>query len=188
MKVEVSLNLILSCLDKNPKAQKELYQKLLPTMMAICRRYLWNKNETQDVLQESFISLFKSLKQYDINKASFKTWVSRITINVCLAFNKGSTKNSSTELIINLHEPSINPNSLDSMSDEEIIKYLEQMPFPYFQIFNLFFFDGFTHREISEMLDIKVSLSRKRLARAKEWLNKTITDKNEFCKNYIFKQ
>jgi len=82
LKVEVSLNLILSCLDKNPKAQKELYQKLLPTMMAICRRYLWNKNETQDVLQESFISLFKSLKQYDINKASFKTWVSRITINV----------------------------------------------------------------------------------------------------------
>ena len=188
MKGEINLDLILRCKEQNPKAQKELYQKLLPSMIAICRRYLWKKSDTQDVLQESFISLFKNLEQYDFNRASFKTWSSRITINTCLAYNKISTKNSSTELIINLHEPSIDPNSIDTMNDEEIIKYLEQMPFPYFQIFNLFFLDGFTHQEISEMLDIKIPLSRKRLARAKEWLKKTIKDKNEFCEKYIFKQ
>ena len=188
MKGEVKIELILKCIEKDPKAQKELYQKLLPSMMAICRRYLWNRSDTQDVLQESFISLFKNLNQYDINKASFKTWFSRITINSCLAFNKRNSKNASTELIVNLHEPSIDPNDIDSMTDMEIIKYLEKMPYPYFQVFNLFFLDDFSHQEIAEMLDIKVSLSRKRLARAKEWLSNTIKDKNEFCKNYIFKQ
>ncbi len=188
MKKEISLDLILRCRDKNPKAQKELYQKLLPMMVAICKRYLWNSSNMQDALQESFIAMFNNLHQFDVNKSSFKTWSSRITINACLGFNKRGAKNVSEELILNLHAPYIDPSYIDSMSDEELINYLEQMPFPYLQIFNLFVIDGFTHQEIADLLDIKVSLSRKRLARAKEWLQKTITDKNEFCKKYIFKQ
>jgi len=186
-KREVSLDLILKCEAKNPVAQKELYLTLLPMMNALCRRYLWDKNDLKDALQESFIAIFKNLKQYDVNKASFKTWSSRIAINTCIYLNKQNKRRASEELIINLHEPVINPEVIDNLSSEEVLNYLKQMPFPYLQVFNLFILDGFSHQEIAEMLEIKVTLSRKRLARAKEWIQKTITDKNDFGKKYIYR-
>jgi len=149
---------------------------LLPYLNVICQRYLNNQSERSDVLQETFISLFKNLHQFDVNKASFKTWATRIAINYCLKNNERGKRNTTQELIVPLHEPKLNPSVLQKLSNEELLLWMKKMPENYYAVFNLFVADGFNHQEIAELLKISESLSRQRLSRAKAWLKDKMPD------------
>ncbi len=160
------------CKASDRAAQKQLYHLLLPYLNAVCKRYLRNTSYSNDVLQETFINLFMNLDQYDSGKGKFKTWAVRIAVNCCLKNNSRNKNNSIQELIPHKHEPKINPRILDKYSNEDLMFFLKKMPEQYFQIFNLHIIDGFSHKEISETLDIDESLSRKRLSRGRAWIEK----------------
>ncbi|MFK7806193.1 MAG: RNA polymerase sigma factor [Saprospiraceae bacterium] len=176
MNKQINIKLIAACVSNDRNAQKQLYDILLPYLNVICQRYLNNQSERSDVLQETFISLFKNLNQFDIAKASFKTWATRIAINYCLKNNEKRSRLATQELVVNLHEPKVNPEGLSNLTNEELLTWVKKMPNNYFTVFNLFVVDGFSHKEIADILKIEESLSRQRLSRSKTWLKDKLPD------------
>lgn len=172
--MDISIGLINRCLSNDRAAQNELYRELLPYLNLVCQRYLYEQDQRKDVLQETFIRIFRHLPQFDVQQASFKTWTTKIAINCCLQHN--GRRQPHQELVLPRHETLISPAALQKLSNEDLLRWLRKMPEQYFEVFNLFVVDGFSHREIAELLDIDESLSRQRLARGRAWLKKRLPD------------
>lgn len=167
--------LIHKCIKGERSAQNELYGLLLPYLTGICKRYLYDSSQLQDVLQEAFILVFTNLSQFDACKASLQTWVGQITINCCLKNNAKRSK-SQEDMIEPPHEIQVLPQVLKRLSNEDMLRWLKRMPTDYFEVFNLYIVDGFSHREIAEILSIDEALSRQRLSRARTWIKKKLPD------------
>jgi RNA polymerase sigma factor (sigma-70 family) len=174
--MEINIELIALCISNNRNAQKQLYDMLLPYLNVICQRYLNDPSERSDVLQETFISLFKNLKQFDLSKASFKTWATKIAINYCLKNNEKRKREATQELGEAQFESQVDPEVLRNLTNEELLLWMKKMPENYFTVFNLYVVDGFSHQEIAQILRIEESLSRQRLTRAKNWLKDKLPD------------
>lgn len=167
---------ILLCKQENRIAQKRLFAELWPYLNGVGKRYVFNKNEIQDVLQVTFINIFKSIHQYDASKSAFKTWATKIMINCSLKHNE---KNRiSKEKIVELkdYDFPIEPTAFATFNKEALMKILKKMPESYYSIFNLFVIDGFSHNEIASILKIDEALSRQRLKRAKDWIRKNFKE------------
>ena len=184
MTKDINLELITSCISKDRDAQKRLYNILLPYLNIMCRRYLNKESDIKDVLQDTLINIFKGLNQYDIQKASFKTWATKIAINNCLKYNQKNKRYLTEELDIDLIDNKADSNFIDNAPNEEIIEWLKKMPIQYFEIFNMYVIDGFSHKEIAEFIGISVFLSRKRLSRARDWIKKRLNTESEY--QFIF--
>lgn len=176
MKNRVDIHLIASCLTNDRKAQRQLYDLALPALNLVCRRYLQNSADLKDALQDTFISIFQHLDQFDVRRANFNTWANRIAINVCLKKNAAQRRGRTVELSPAKHGQRIPPEVLDTLSNQDLIKWLKQMPGPYYEVFSLYVIDGFSHQEIGGLLQIEVALSRKRLSRARGWLKKHLPE------------
>ncbi len=170
--MNIAENLIQACAKPDRAAQKELYLKLLPYLRAVANRYLKDTSFTKDVLQESFVKIFKHIHKYDPNKAPIKNWATRIVINTSINYNERVVDEYTEELIIDIHE-SLEAQPMEQLSDSILLTLLKKMPKGYFEIFNLFVIDGYNHQEISSILGISEALSRKKLSRARSWINKT---------------
>lgn len=181
----IDRKLIQACIAQNHEAQKQLYKLLLPYLRAIANRYLRDTSYIKDVLQESFIKIFKSVDTYDFEKAPLQQWAAKITINSCFNYNKRVIGVPKEEFNVALHEIAISPSSISNYSNESLLFILKQMPEGYFEVFNLFIIDGYSHKEIAPILKISEALSRKRLSRAKLWLKKTFNQKPELAKQLI---
>lgn len=164
--------LLRACRANDRTAQRRLYRAALPHLHLVCRRYLRYPADLKDALQESFLAVFRGLDGYDANRGPFGAWARRVTINVCLRQNERYARRATDELVVNLHEPAIPPAAYANFSAEELIAWLRRMPAPYFAVFNAHVIDGFSHREVAELLGIEETLSRQRLSRARAWLRK----------------
>lgn len=169
MKMHVSKECIGGCLRGNQAAQRELFDALLPYLNAICRRYLNNTSLRHDVLQDSFITIFDKIAQYNAERGAIHSWCSRIVINNCLKQNNRGKRFFDFNPV--KHERSITPEAEDTMSEEDLVRFLKQMPEKFYEVFMLFVVEGFSHDECADMLGISAELSRKRLARARAWIN-----------------
>ncbi len=184
--MEVKKECILGCLKGEHNAQRELYDLLIPYLNAICGRYLKDTSHRQDILQEAFILIFNKIEQFDDQKGEFHSWTSRILINLSIKHNRSSKARFYSQIETEKNSPIVSPEVLDQLSNEELVRFLRTMPPKYYEVFNLFIIDGFTHEEIAEMLQIKVSLSRKRLARARVWLQEKPKSLNAILGDYRF--
>lgn len=169
--MNISQDLIQACKAQDRRSQKILYLELLPYLRAVSLRYMYQRDDVKDVLQEAFVLIFKNIDKYDPQKSPFHKWAVKITINATLNYNRKVITNQE-EFVIETHDIPQIPKVLKNMSDEASIWLLKQMPLSYFEVFNLNIIDGYDHNEIAKMLNISVALSRKRLSRAREWLKK----------------
>lgn len=169
--MQIDEKLIRSCISNDRTAQKQLYKLLLPYLRAVATRYLRDTSYVKDVMQESFVSIFKRLDTYDKHRAPLKPWTAKITINNCLKYNKRVIGLPKEEFEIEKHQTIFKP-FVESWSNENLLIILKKMPDGYFEIFNLSIIDGYSHEEIAKMLSINPALSRKRLSRARSWLKK----------------
>ncbi len=160
-------NYIKGCMEGDRNSQLVLFKSLTPTLRGVVRRYTWNEEDVQDVLQEVFLRIFKNITFFDPNKSSLVTWACRIAINTAIneGHKRSRTVNGSTNIDI-----SIQPNALESLALDDLISVLKTMPESLYTILNLYIVDGFDHNEISGMLGISAELSRQRLSRAKRWV------------------
>lgn len=168
--MEVTKDIIKNCKKYNPRAQRKLYDIALPYLNSVCRRYLADVSARNDALQETFINIFTKIDQFDSTKGEFKSWSARIAINVCIQHSQRYASRREIELSTTEYQIPINSDVFSRITNEEVLKILSRMPIEYYQVFNLFVVDGFSHDEIASMLKIKSSLSRKRLARARDWI------------------
>jgi len=168
----INTALINACASGDRNAQRQLYAVLMPFLNMVCRRYLRDRSEAQDVLQETFVRIFTHIRQYDAGKSSLRTWASRIAINYCLKHNAARQRNATDEYSPLLHDLPVAPEALKNLDNEELLEWLRAMPEAFAQVFNLYVIDGFSHEEIGEMLGIEPALSRQRLSRGRDWLRK----------------
>lgn len=171
--MNISPQLIKECKSNNRLSQKALYLQLLPYLRAVCIRYIYHTNSVKDVLQESFILIFKNLNKFDPDKGAFHKWAVTITINATFNYNRRMTLKNQDSFEIDLHDVPQIPVILENLSIEASLQMLKKMPADYFEVFNLYIIDGYDHKEIASMLNINADLSRKRLSRARTWLKKT---------------
>jgi RNA polymerase sigma-70 factor (ECF subfamily) len=165
--------LIKGCKKHNLKAQSQLYEKYKDDLYSICLKYCANKEEAEDNLQDSFIEIFKKIKNYKAI-GSFEGWMKRITIYKAIDKYK---KKKPINVIINdaiLEDTSIDSNIINAIPLAEILKHIQNLPTKYRMVFNLYELDGYSHKEIANLLVISVNTSKSNLHRAKSILKQKI--------------
>lgn len=171
--MHIEKNIIQLCKGGNNKSQRKLYFLLLPYLTAICSRYIWDQSYKKDVLQEAFILIFKNIKSYQEEKGTFSKWATRILINTTISFNKRIKRNAVEAFTLQVHDTEDGSDNFLKMSTEDLLFILRKMPQETFVVFNLYIIDGFDHKEIADMLSISDMASRKRLSRARSWIQRT---------------
>lgn len=160
---------LLGCLEGNRRSQHDAFRHLLPILRGVVRRYTWNESDVQDILQEAFIRIFKSINQFDKTKGSFTSWSKRIAINT--AINEGKKRMRHKIMEHDLPVP-IEPDVIHKMGLDDLVQALTAMPTDQHRVFNLHLVDGFSHKEIGEMLNITPDVSRQRLSKARRWIKR----------------
>jgi len=173
----VRLNqLIEKCKKKNAKAQEQLYQRFGSTLFSICLKYSPDYQSAEDTLQDSFITIFEKITQYK-HKGSFEGWIKRITINTALQkYRKQKVFDIVNEDQIEEIEVEIDE---ENISLDYLLQSIQQLPDRYRLVFNLYVLDGYSHKEIADLLDISVGTSKSNLARARGILKTKIETQQE---------
>lgn len=162
-------NLVKKSIGGDRGAQRELYNKLAPLVLTICKRYSNNEYDAQDVFQEAFIKVFDKMHQWDSAKGQFSAWVGKIAVNTSLAqFNEKSRKESLDveEEELEFRESGV----LNDLAYDDLLNLVEGLPFRQKVVFNLYVLEGYTHREIAEKLEIEEGTSRSQLIKARWFL------------------
>ncbi len=168
--------LVRDALKLRPDAQRELYEHFAPAMLGVCFRYTKTLSDAEDVLQDGFVKVFRSLHQYK-SEGELGGWIRRIMVNTALNFLK-TNKKYQNELMYNemtLHSVSADDPQVQ-LQAKELSELIRQLPTGYQTIFNLHAVEGYTHEQIGSMLGINAGTSRSQYARARalliEWLKK----------------
>jgi RNA polymerase sigma-70 factor (ECF subfamily) len=163
-------HLLEPCRKGDKKAQHELYQRMAPVLMGMCRRYLTRIEEAEEALSNAFIKIFTKLDSYT-GEGNFEGWMKRITVRECLSYlRKGK-----------------NPFDLDwegevvapaTYSDgaAHLLLLVQALPVGYRTVFNLYAMEGYKHDEIAEMLDISVGTSKSQLSKARKLLKEQLPE------------
>ncbi|MEM8527871.1 MAG: sigma-70 family RNA polymerase sigma factor [Bacteroidota bacterium] len=171
MKTDES-KLIAACKAGDRKAQKMLYYQYKNVLFSICRRYAQNNEEAEDFLQEGFIQIYTDLYQYKPH-GSFLAWLKTVVVHVALKQVKKERKKKQTfdkEVWTRLQQES--EEYREKPSREILIEMIQQLPDGYRTVFNLYAIEGYSHQEISEILDISVSTSKSQYHKAKRTLQR----------------
>ncbi len=144
-----------------------LYNRFAPLFKGIAYRYVGSADESNDVIQEAFVKIYKNLNSYSF-KGSFEGWMKRIVVNCCLEYmaKRKKIKFESEALLVNTSSSSWDL-PISEMSVQEIVELINKLPDGYRTVFNLSVIEGYTHKEIGEQLGISESASRSQLTKAK---------------------
>ena len=163
---------IEECRKGNPKAQKSLYEYFAPRMMGVCIRYAGNRDAAGDLLQDGFVKVFTRLNEY-MAVGSFEGWMRKIFINCALErIRKERIFSRVIEGEIDVEDTI--PSVLETLTEMEMLQMIRLLPEGYRRVFNLFAIEGFSHKEIGEMLHITEGTSRSQYARARQCLQEMI--------------
>ncbi len=156
------------------KAQKGLFQMYGASMYAVCLRYARNKYEAEDILQEAFVKVFQSINQFNF-EGSFEGWLKKIMINTSLKYNQKHKLVIDYDITaINSMEEYEDPEIIHALHTEELMSYIRQLPVGYRMVFNLYIIEGFSHKEIANLLEIQEVTSRSQLLKARKMLQEKI--------------
>lgn len=168
--------LIERCMKGESKAHREFYDRYSPRLMAVCMLYSKGRFDAEDLLQEGFIRIFAKLGAYK-PIGSFEAWMRRIVVNLAIEHLRKQRR------IIYTDEELIMPpdaqgatNTLDAISQKEILEMIAQLPEGYRSIFSLYVFEGMNHREIAEQLGIAEGTSKSQFSRARNYLQRLIAN------------
>jgi RNA polymerase sigma factor (sigma-70 family) len=169
--------LINGCKKGDKKAQKTLYDKYAAKMLGVCIRYFRNIDEAEDALQEGFIKVFNNIDKFR-NEGSFEGWIRRIIVNTSLNYYKSNLKHYFGVDYDEIQEV-IEDDKLqyDNLSVEYLLKIIHNLPEGYRLVFNLYEIEGYSHKEIAEMLGVSINTSKSQLMKAKRSLQKVLVKK-----------
>jgi len=173
-------DLINGCMEGDRRMQEELYRRFSPRMYAVCLRYAGNAEEAEDILQEGFIKVFKKLDSFR-SEGSFEGWVRRIFVNTAIEhFRRKRYLMPVTEKEENTIEGKFT-SVLDELGAKDIMALVQELSPGYRTVFNMYVVEGYTHKEIADMLGISEGTSKSQLSRAKVILQ-------DMVRTYIDKQ
>ena len=142
-------------------ASKLLYERYEQYWFRICLRYGRNRSEAQDIFQEGVIRLFKVLNKFDAEKGVFKSWSSKVIVNAALQYlKKYQWQQSFEDLSIVENEADWSVQIMERISAKELIAIIQELPSGYRVVFNMYEIEGYSHREIAEILNISIGTSK----------------------------
>jgi RNA polymerase sigma-70 factor (ECF subfamily) len=171
--MNIQPELIKACIKGERKAEYELYKVTFSYLMSICIRYTRNNDRAKEVLNMGFLKILTNLNKYDQSEP-FKPWIRKIIINTLInEYKKEKTQTQNLQYVEQYYETSdyseVN-HAITRIDAEQIYGFIAQLPPATQQVFNLYFIDGYKHREIAELLDITEGTSKWHLNAAKEKL------------------
>lgn len=162
-------DIIKGCVSGKSEAQEALYKKYSGKLFGVSLRYTKDYSAAEDILQESFIKIFNNISSYK-GTGSFEGWMRRILINTALErFRKHFQLYSISEV----HENEISldyDNILADISAKDLLTLIQELPPAYKMVFNLYAIDGYSHKEIGDILNISIGTSKSNLSRARKLL------------------
>jgi RNA polymerase sigma-70 factor (ECF subfamily) len=171
-------HLIDACVRKESWAQKYIYEHYYAPMMNVCLRYAHNEDEAQDILHDGFIKIFRYIYMYQTG-TSLQAWMRRIMVNTCIDHYRKEIrrKTENIEEAFTLYD--VGEDALDKMNAEEILGCLQQLTISYRSVFNLYVIEGYSHKEIGDILGITESTSRSNLVKARTKLKELLVNKHK---------
>ncbi len=173
------LHLIKGCKKNDREAQKLLYKEFYGYAISICIRYVTNREEAVEVLNDAFMKVFTNVKK--INQAyPFKAWFRRILINESInAAKKRAGKFFKEERLEEAHGLGEEADVITNIGHQAVVEMIQQLPPQYQTVFNLHVIEGYTHDEIAERLSISAGASKSNLSKAKGKLRKLLNENLE---------
>ena len=169
--------ILQGCLHNQPVAQRELYNRFSPKMLAVCYRFAHNREDAEDMLQEAFIKVFSQIHTFQ-NKGAFEGWIRRIIVHTCINHLKKNKRFNESVDIINANAIQVREESIPSIVQaKQIVECIRLLPIGYRTVLNLYAIEGYSHKEIAEMLDVEESTSRSQYTRAKQMLEDILLKK-----------
>lgn len=167
--------LVKGCVREDRRCQQELFLRYSGKMLAVCLRYTRHRMEAEDILQDAFIKVFDNISKFEF-KGSFEGWIRRIVINTALKnYSKKSFKQEQIGLE-NQPELPLEPEIYNTLQEEELLRLISRLPDGYRVVFNLYAVEGYSHKEIADLLGIQESTSRSQLVKARKMLQGMIVD------------
>lgn len=173
--------LVKGCKAHKPEAQRILYERFSGPLMGICLRYGRSREDAEDIFQEAFIRIFQQIDQLKEPQA-LGAWLRRLTVNTAINHyrkNKRLREYMPDELDLENHRNmSQGPEILDQLDNEALLSLINKLPDGYRMIFNLYVIEGYSHKEIAEVMKTNENSSKSQLYKAKKALKKMISERN----------
>ncbi len=170
-------DIIKQAIANNRHAQQKLYSQHAPKMLGVCRQYIKDLQQAEDIMITAFMKVFTNLSKFE-HKGSFEGWIRRIMVNECISYLRVQKKVSFLEDEFFTEDKF---NNIEShFSVEDIQTLIDSLPDGYKMIFNLYAIEGYKHQEIAKMLDISEGTSKSQLSHARKMLREQINK----LKNY----
>lgn len=169
-------DIIRGCRQKDPGAQRSLYEMFSSRMYGVCLRYCGSRDDAQDILHEGFLKIFEKIRQFEF-RGSFEGWIRRIMVNTALERYRNQNK------FVSIRDDSIEdyekPEDFDISEDitaKELMEMIEDLSPQYRMVFNMYAIEGYSHKEIAELLGITEGTSKSNLSRARVILQEKIKE------------
>jgi RNA polymerase sigma factor (sigma-70 family) len=167
---------IAGCLRNDNKSKEMVYKSFYGYLMGVTLRYVDDRNDAEELVNDSFIKVFKSIGQFNAPKYSdqlqkaFKGWIARISSRTAIDFLRSKRTLLYVDDIVEEQQPLTELNAISQLNVQDIMRLLNELPETHKLIFNMYEIEGFSHEEISKMLNIPESSCRVYLTRAKNKL------------------
>ena len=167
--------IIAGCKSGNSKAQEKLYKLFAGKMFGVCLHYSKDKTEAEDNLQEGFYKVLKNIKTFR-NQGSFEGWMRRIMINTALEKYRKQKYLYPVSDVFEIAQDLSYDDIISEISAKDLMNLIQNLSPKYRMVFSLYAIDGFSHKEISEMLGITIGTSKSNLSRARVILQKKVKE------------
>lgn len=170
--------LIDSCIKGDRASQRVLYDRLAPRMFPLCIRYVCDRSVAEDVLQDGFITLFTRLQDFK-GDGSFEGWARKIFVTTALmSLRKKDALKMSDDLEAARGLKAETTSQMQNLGYKELMAMITELPPGFRTVFNMYAIEGYSHKEIGEMLGISETTSRTQLSRARSWLQNKIKERS----------
>jgi RNA polymerase sigma-70 factor (ECF subfamily) len=181
-KIELYNQLIEACINNNREAQYKLYNLLSGKMFAVCLRYAKNREAAEDILQDGFVKVFTNIEKFR-GDGSFEGWVRRIIVNTAVEYYRKSAKMYPVVNVDDVNKDIPWQDTGDNLELEDVMNMINNLSTGYRTIFNLYVVEGYSHKEIADMLQINEGTSKSQLARARYLLMEMVKNSEKVKKS-----
>ena len=169
--------MVAGCKAQDRRAQRAVYDRYSPLMLAVARRYLPRDADAEDVLMDAFFKVFDKIGSFK-EDGSFEGWIRRIVVNESLMHlrKKHALKRATDLTEVNPSSFAVGARATEKLAEADILALLDKLPIGYRTVFNLYVVEGYKHREIADMMGISINTSKSQLILAKKRLRAQLLD------------
>lgn len=172
------------CKRQDRAVQEHLYRTYYSPLLKVCARYARDMHDAENLINDAFLRIFTKIDQYD-GRGSFEGWMRKVTVNTCLDYLRSRDLKTALNMRIGSNVISddyaveVSESALSKLHFKVLLNLIQTLPPMSRTVFNLFVFEGHTHRQISNLLDISEGTSHWHVAQARKLLQQKINALNE---------